>query len=295
MRSLPCAPISTTSSPSCTSSVDDAGELIHRDRRRDGAPQAAHEHVGAPAREARIAVGVAHRHVGDAQGSRRDQAPAVAGRLPGSQVAQPGHAARPAQSGPQPVLGGIAVERRHAVERDAAAHRVEVRVRAASARPRSWRGGAGRAGTRAPAPRRRRSARPAKAGSSSAVARCDITPGQPQRAVSRRQLAAHGERIGGRHAPAAHAGVGLDVHGARHAGGAQPGVVLERRHARSRSPRPRPPHRARVARARRSARASPSASRSSRASSSVAQQMRSAPAASAVPAHRRRRGRSRRP
>ena len=55
-------------------------------------------------------------------------------------------------------------------------------------------------------------------------------PGQPQRAIPAGELASHGERIGRRHAPAAHAGVGLDVHGARHAGAAQPGVRLQRRH-----------------------------------------------------------------
>ena len=51
---------------------------------------------------------------------------------------------------------------------------------------------------------------------------------QPERAVRRGQLTADGERVGRDHAPAAHAGVGLDVDAAGHAGGPQPGVVLER-------------------------------------------------------------------
>ena len=69
--------------------VDDARELIHRDRRGDEAPPAAHEHLGAPAREPRIAVGVADRHVGDAQRAVGDQPAPVAGRLPGARSRSP--------------------------------------------------------------------------------------------------------------------------------------------------------------------------------------------------------------
>ena len=71
------------------------------------AAPAAHEHVGASARQARIAVGVADRHVGHAQRAIRDQPPAVTGRLPGGQLAQAGHAARPAQRRAQPVLAPV--------------------------------------------------------------------------------------------------------------------------------------------------------------------------------------------
>ena len=47
-------------------------------------------------------------------------------------------------------------------------------------------------------------------------------PRKPQRAAAGRELAPDRERVGGRHAPAAHARVGLDVHVAGDAGRAQP-------------------------------------------------------------------------
>ena len=156
--------------------VDDAGELIHRDRRRHGAPDAADEHV----RASRAQGADSRRHSPPARTRRAGgRARSGAGRSPPT-VRAPGRAALPRGSSSagqgadraRPDRGRTATRRRarcrSAPRRSAS--------RAGSAQRPSWRGAAGTAGHSRARAAKTAVCTAAKDGSPSAVARWDITP-----------------------------------------------------------------------------------------------------------------------
>ena len=138
------------------------GDVVHRDGAHQRHAAAVDEHVGVVGEPAPDAVAVADRDGAEPRLALGHEAAAVAGALPRPRALDLGDVADQLERGLEPVVGGVAVERVHAVDGDAAAHHVEAGGRLAQRRGRvgGVHGHAGMAGDP-----RARSARAAPRGS----------------------------------------------------------------------------------------------------------------------------------
>ena len=132
----PGAPISTTSSPTSTSvsGAERHRHVVHADRAHERMAPAADQDVAVVRERAPPAVAVADRHGGDPGGLLRPPAAAVADALAPLEAAQRRHPGVQRQRRLEAVRRRVRLERVEPVDRDAAAHHVEVRRRVAERR-----------------------------------------------------------------------------------------------------------------------------------------------------------------
>ena len=161
------------------------------------------------------AVAVADRDRGEPGVARGDEAPPVARALPGARALDLGDVGDELQRRHEPVLGRVALERVHAVDRDRRSGRCPAAPRA----PRASRPSSRRAGSRRDAPRsasahgrKRASCSRMNAGSSSAVAKCVIAPASRSRGAAADRVGDARRLVRVARPEPAHAGVELDVH-----------------------------------------------------------------------------------
>ena len=110
------------------------GDVVHRDGARERDAAAADQHLGAAGEAAADAVAVADRDRRDPRVALGDEAAPVAGALPRPRALDLGDVADELERRLEPVLGRVAVERVHAVDRDPAADHVQPRRRLAQRR-----------------------------------------------------------------------------------------------------------------------------------------------------------------
>ena len=217
MRAPPCAPSSTTSSPSLAAGtrgdVDHAH--VHGDGAGDRAATAADEHLGLAGHAPRVAVGVADRHRRDARRGLRLPQPAVRrrARRPAARAAR-----RCATSATWPATGPRSAPTATPSSRRApgpGGRGRSARRRSAASR-RSWRRAPAPSANPAAATRRRAASNRAScscvgaASSASADGQVRAEPGQLHRR-RRAQPREHRVEPLGPHAEARHAGVDLQV------------------------------------------------------------------------------------